>query len=206
MSFEIRNATQNDMAEVCNLLYHAFSISAAGKQILPKDLSTIEKDWHLSFKEYILDKRPCLYVLTDPSSEKPKEIIAFAKWIPPGLSRCKTSVPPLSFWPEGSRAELAHEVFTALVEVRKANMIDQEKNYWHLEMLAVREDYNDRGAARQLIKRHTDSVQVPCYLDCAEKDKSIYERYGFRELSRAQFHSPDGQFTQYQMIRDPPGQ
>lgn len=201
MPFEMRIATQSDVAGMVSVYFSAFSTTLIGRQTFPETSASGLLFWTDALIKGLEDPHAHIFVVTDSEPGKPDEVIAFAKWVAPGAPY--EEVPPLEAWPEDGNPTLALTFFTAMAKAHERIMGD--KPHWYLELVAVRKDWIGKGAASPLMRWGVEQADIdgtPCFLEGTPNARAMYEKYGFRVVGEDEFESPEGSITEYYMVRD----
>ncbi|SPO06094.1 uncharacterized protein DNG_08783 [Cephalotrichum gorgonifer] len=199
-TFTYRVATPDDGPGITEAYMSAFAKSYITIRCFPRSSPATHAGWAQSLAGYFTNPDTTIIVATDDTTTPPT-VVGFAKWSAPQRedSRAEHEYFP-SYPPEGD-VELATEFFDGIARKRKEIM--GERKYWHLHMLAVRPDYQGRGAAGPLIKwgaERADEDGLPCYLDASPMAKAIYERYGFKVADTLVFGG--GELVETMMVRE----
>ncbi|PYI11678.1 hypothetical protein BO78DRAFT_303362 [Aspergillus sclerotiicarbonarius CBS 121057] len=125
-------------------------------------------------------------------------IAAFAKWrlpVPqaPG-DKNKT------IWPPSSDADLCERFFQVMESEKKSVM--GEKEYFYLDMLGTRPEFNGRGIGSRLLRwglDRADTAGVETFLASTPQGRGLYERYGLRVVR--EYEVVPG-YWQASMVRD----
>ncbi|UKZ74460.1 hypothetical protein TrVFT333_002129 [Trichoderma virens FT-333] len=113
----------------------------------------------------------------------------------------------LSVWDDSSSPETeGDQEFSVFFFGRLGEMHHEamgERPHWYLELLAVKPQYQGKGAASLMLRygvNKADEDKVECFLDASPAGQPIYERYGFRVVQRDTFL--EGTYVQCAMVRD----
>ena len=180
MTFTLRPTTVEDVDQMTEIYFSAFSIDAISLLVFPRNSQSAYDFWFNSITEEMSD--PNAHWLCVYDSDSPDQpVIAMAKWNGPDTP-LGTDLPA---WPEGSNVEIANHFFGNLV--RRHESIMRGRKHWYLELLATRPEYQGKGAAGKLLRwgiERADEEGTETYLEASPDGKPIYEHLGFREVDR----------------------
>lgn len=200
MPLEMRTATLEDVKGIAEVYMSAFENDIISRQLFPRESGTGSTFWQNLLADELNDKHANVLVVTDPSSQSPETIIAFAKWVAPGAPI--EDAPGLDGWPQDGNPEVAVSYFNTLTDGHRRNMADMP--HWYLELVAVRQGWMGKGAAGQLMRwgvERADAEGKACYLDATPRAKGMYIKYGFDVVDQRVVDTPEGQVVTPFMVR-----
>eukprot|EP00525_Craspedostauros_australis_P008864 CAMPEP_0198114722 /NCGR_PEP_ID=MMETSP1442-20131203/6019_1 /TAXON_ID= /ORGANISM="Craspedostauros australis, Strain CCMP3328" /LENGTH=277 /DNA_ID=CAMNT_0043772101 /DNA_START=215 /DNA_END=1048 /DNA_ORIENTATION=- len=85
-----------------------------------------------------------------------------------------------------------------------------EARHWYVALVAVHPDFQGQGLGRELMERIAglaDAEGVSCFLECGERNVRLYQKMGYKVLSKVLFRDPvDANrqpFEGFLMLREP---
>lgn len=206
MGLQMRRATPADIHAMCDVYFDSFSSHLVAARVFPQTSQASQVFWFKSLSAEIQDPRAHFFVVTDPASSNPDWVIAFAKWVQPETETSHQDyvAPPDQPWPTDGDTVLADEFFGALAQKHEEHMAGQP--HWYLELIGVSQQYQGKGAARQLVTWGVDRADrdgVDAYLDASPMAAPIYRRYGFEDIETLDFAG--GAHSEVFMRRKPRG-
>jgi GNAT superfamily N-acetyltransferase len=112
------------------------------------------------------------------AGEPSKTFVGFSKWVAPGAPY--QPWPTRDVFPQKGDLDLAVAFFTSLSEKHETIMADRP--HWYLELIAVRSEWQRKGAGALLMGwgcARADADGVEAYLDATEAGLRMYEAFGF---------------------------
>ncbi|OTA04477.1 acetyltransferase, GNAT family [Trichoderma parareesei] len=198
MPLKLVPSKPGDMPLMVETYFEAFSQDPIHQQFAPKGTQSAHDFWTQALTAEIRDKNNHFLSVWDDTAS-PEAFVGFAKWIAPGAS--PEPVPTVDQWPSEGDQEFSAFFFGRLSDMHHEAM--GERPHWYLELLAVKPQYQGKGAASLMLRYGVDKAdedKVECFLDASPKGQPIYERYGFRVVQSDTFL--DGTYVQCAMVRD----
>ncbi|KAK5994268.1 hypothetical protein PT974_04740 [Cladobotryum mycophilum] len=201
MHLQLRTSRPEDVPHMVETYFDAFSEDEISRRFSPRGTKSAYDFWTSSLSDEVLSEHSHFLSVWDTSTTF-ETFVGFAKWVVPGAP--SEPLPKLEDWPQEGDPEFAAEFFACLEEMHSNAM--GERPHWYLEMLAVKKQFQGKGAASLMLKygvAKADEDGVESYLDASPLAKPIYERYGFRVVHTETFLN--GRYSECAMLRDAMG-
>jgi ribosomal protein S18 acetylase RimI-like enzyme len=190
MTVTIRQARENELAEVGALISYSFDHLDADSYLVPDPAQRLNvmADFFTLLTEQAY-RQGRVDVIDAPDGDG---FMAAAVW----FDRT-TDLPPPHEDDESRLVELAGpwiERFAALDELFEKN--HPTEPHWHLQFLAVHPDHQDKGLGSMLMRSvhdELDAAGVPQYLEATNQNNiRLYRRSGYTDMSPFEILLPDG--------------
>ncbi|KAL9487978.1 hypothetical protein ACSS6W_000255 [Trichoderma asperelloides] len=198
MPLQLRPSDLIDLPLIVETYFEAFAQDPIHQRFAPRGTKSAYDFWYTSLEAEMRDETNHFLSVWDDSTT-PETFVGFAKWIVPGAH--PEPLPPVEAWPSDGDQEFSSFFFGRLNDMHHEAM--GERPHWYLELLAVKPQFQGKGAASLMLKygvEKADEDKVECFLDASPAGQPIYERYGFRVVQTDTFL--DGTYIQCAMRRD----
>ncbi|KAL7816028.1 acyl-CoA N-acyltransferase [Trichoderma aethiopicum] len=185
MPLKLVPSTPEEVPLMVETYFEAFSQDPIHQRFAPRGTQSAHDFWTQALTAEIRDKKNHFLSVWDDTAS-PEAFVGFAKWIAPGAS--PEPMPAVDQWPSEGDQEFSAFFFGRLSDMHHKAM--GERPHWYLELLAVKPEYQGKGAASLMLRYGVDKAdedKVECFLDASPKGQPIYERYGFRVVQSDTF-------------------
>lgn len=195
-SITIRPATHDDIPQMLDVFFSAFSSSPLNKRCFPPSSPDVQA-FQTSFLQSSIDDKNDNFMLV---AEDDGQILGWARWArrenPPRGKKLDASTFPAS----GDQAT-AVDFFQKNADAT-AKYVAGER-HWFLSTIATAKEAQRRGVGSALMRfgvERADEEGWMSYLNSSGEGRGLYEKFGFKVIGTSEF--PELGMVQYHMRRD----
>ncbi|KAF5673200.1 puromycin n-acetyltransferase [Fusarium heterosporum] len=195
-SITIRPATHDDIPEMLNVFFSAFSSSPLNKRCFPPSSPDVQV-FQTSFLQTSIDDKNENFMLV---AEDNSQILGWARWARRGTPPRGKKLDPSMFPASGDQAT-ATDFFQKNADATVKHVAGEK--HWFLSTIATAKEAQRRGVGSALMRfgvERADEEGWMSYLNSSGEGRGLYEKFGFKVIETTEF--PELGMVQYHMRRE----